>query len=87
MLCVLEALVESADRLAALEKTATQGHKRLDALEARRVMSFDGAFDPGHQYGAGAVVQRGGAVWVSLVSTAEAPGSSSAWRRLAGDIR
>jgi hypothetical protein len=75
MQCVLEALVEATDRIAALEK---QGEI------AGRVMTFAGPHDPGREYRPGAVVQRQGSTWVCLVTTAEAPGASSAWRRISG---
>jgi hypothetical protein len=58
--------------------------KRLDALEERRVMQFDGGHDPGRQYAAGAVVQRQGGTWVCLATTTEPPGSSPNWRRISG---
>ena len=56
---------------------------RLSQLEEGRVMRWLGAYDPALQpYGPGSVVQRAGGVWVALVSTSEAPGSSDSWRRI-----
>lgn len=55
-------------------------------LEETKAMRWCGAHDPSvRSYGAQAVVQRGGALWVSLKTTGETPGSSSDWRRIATD--
>jgi hypothetical protein len=58
---------------------------RIEALEQARTMRFCGPFDPATSYGSGAVVQKGGSVYVSLVPTSETPGASNQWRRLATD--
>ncbi len=78
--CILETLVKSADRIAALEQAQRPG-----PLEVRRLMAFEGAHDPSREYRAGDVVQRANAAWVCIVATNETPGASQAWRRIGGD--
>ena len=58
---------------------------RLEALEARRTMSFAGPHDPGHAYAPGEVVQRGGALFVAMAHAraGDVPGASASWRRIA----
>ena len=67
------------------EETIAALVKRIDELESARSMIFEGPFDPSKSYKAGATVQRGNALWVSLVATNEQPGQSAAWRRVARD--
>lgn len=55
---------------------------RIAALESRRLMSFEGAHDPARIYKAGSVVQRSGNLFVAMVETGEAPGSSQLWRMI-----
>lgn len=56
---------------------------RIEQIEASRTMVFEGPYDPAKSYGVGAVVQKSGACFVAMVNTSEAPGASSAWRRIA----
>jgi len=61
-------------------------NERIAALEQTRVMRFYGPHDPAvPSYGAGAVVQRSGGVFVALKPTCETPGASAEWRRIASD--
>ena len=55
---------------------------RIAALESRRTMSFEGAFDPGRPYREGDCVQRSGGLYVALAETRESPGDSASWRRI-----
>ena len=48
--------------------------ERLRQLEERRVMAFEGSHDPGRQYRAGSVVQRGAGLWVCLAGRTSCPG-------------
>jgi len=56
---------------------------RLEALEARKALTFAGPYDITKRYRANDVVQRNGGLWVCLVSTAESPGQSAHWREIA----
>lgn len=76
---LMAAIRQRDQRIAALEAT-------MASAAARRTMAFEGAFDPGRQYGAGDCVQRSGALFVALAATSEQPGSSSHWRRV-GEAR
>lgn len=55
---------------------------RLDALESRRVMSFQGPHDPGRGYWPGDCVQRNGGLYVAMTDTHDVPGASPAWRQI-----
>lgn len=55
---------------------------RVVALEERRLMSFEGAHDPGKSYQSGAVVQRSGALFVAMAGTNDSPGASVMWRQI-----
>jgi len=70
----------------ARDETASLLAARVAALESRRTMSFENAYDPGRRYRAGDCVQRAGGLFVALAATSEQPGSSAQWRRI-GDAR
>ena len=56
--------------------------QRVQALEARRSMSYEGSFDPGRPYREGDCVQRSGGLYVCLADTHDTPGDTSSWRRI-----
>jgi hypothetical protein len=56
---------------------------RLSRLEQGGAMTFEGSHDPGRAYSRGAVVQRGGKLFVSMIDRPrDTPGASSEWRSL-----
>ncbi|MDP4028524.1 MAG: hypothetical protein Q8P42_06095 [Gallionella sp.] len=55
---------------------------RVASFERKKVMCFEGPFDPSRVYEKGSVVQRSGNLFVSLVETDEAPAASPLWRQI-----
>ena len=75
----------AGDTRAALDLLVSglEQHKgRILKMEARRSMSFAGAYTAGKTYARGDAVQKAGGLFVCLADTADAPGASSAWRQI-----
>jgi hypothetical protein len=52
-------------------------------LTEQRFLHWAGPHTAGNVYSSGALVQKGSGLFVCLLKTAEAPGSSDHWRRIA----
>lgn len=74
------AFAAAAQRTGELEARLAAALARIDQLEARTQMKYEGVHKAGLEYAAGACVTHGGSLWIAKETTVDLPGASPAWQ-------